>query len=437
MSIWTELGFTDNPYSPRPISGNAVGESILVGRDRELDRLMQYIASSDTHPTLEGANGVGKTSLVAVAGYKLHKKWKDELSGQAIIPLQEPFQLTGDIQASEFKKQVLYRVAQAFISNHDTLKKKGFNVPDVKAVESWLNSPILGGTGGGISAFGAGGINANKSKIANASAGFTEAGFAATVSEWLRSCFPSNSSGGFLCVIDNLELLDTSKAARALLEAARDEILGLQGLRWVLCGARGIVRSAASSPRLQGVLADPQIVNPIATEFVPALIDARLQAFAVNDNAIVPVDASGFEHLFNVGNCNLRNAMKYSEDFSIWAAQHNLVDSTPSDKFTLLETWMAEMADQYLLDTSGVRSRAWKVFDQLVESGGATSPSDFGEYGFESNQAMRPHLRALEEANLIESSIDETDNRRKTIAITSRGWIVNYRRSGFAAIGSD
>lgn len=128
--------------------------------------------------------------------------------------------------------------------------------------------------------------------------------------------------------------------------------------------------------------------------------------------------------------------MKYSEDFSIWAAQNDLARLNPSEKFQLLETWMAEVADQYLSDTSGVGGRAWEVFDQLVRLGGATSPSEYYEFGFESNQAMRPHLRSLEDANLIESSIDETDNRRKTIAVTSRGWIVNYRRSNYTEIGS-
>lgn len=435
MSIWTDLGFTDNPYSPRPIVGNELGESILVGRDQELRQLMQYISSSDTHPTLEGANGVGKTSLVAVAGYKLFRNWTNGSTNQAIIPLNDPFQLTADVSAAEFKKQVLYRVAQAFIANHELLRQKGFNVPNVKAIEAWLNCPVLGGLGGGVSAAGLGGLNASKTEIANASAGFTEAGFSATVSEWLRECFPSSTSGGFLCVIDNLELLDTSRAARALLEAARDEVLGLQGLQWVLCGARGIIRSAASSPRLQGILAEPQIIHPIADEFVAPLVKSRLDAFAINDNAIVPVDAGGFGHLFNVGNRNLRNALKYSEDFSIWAVRHDLAHVRDPEKYTLLETWMAEVSDQYLLDTSGVGNRAWQVFDQLVAVGGSTSPSDFADFGFESNQAMRPHLRSLEEANLLESSIDETDNRRKTIAVTSRGWIVNYRRSGYEVAG--
>jgi hypothetical protein len=436
LSIWNDLGFTDNPYSPRPISGDEVGASLLVGRDSELSRLMSYITSSDTHPTLEGANGVGKTSLVSVAGYKLFRSWETSGSQQAIIPLKEPFQLTSEMQVSEFKKSVLYRVAQAFCENHKCLKDRGFNVPNVDAVESWLNSPLLGGVSGGVSVGGVVGASAGKTKLANTSEGFTEAGFVSTISKWLRECFPTNSSGGFLCVIDNLELLETSKSARALLEAARDEVLGIKGLRWVLCGARGIMRSAASSPRLQGVLADPQMINPIASESVQSLIEARIRAFSINEKSVAPVEAAGFGHLFEVGNKNLRNAMKYSEDFSIWATHHELANNSPAEKFSLLETWMAETASQYLADASIVGKRAWKVFDRLVEAGGSTSPSEFADFGFESNPAMRPHLRSLEETNLIESAIDETDSRRRTISITSAGWIVNYGRSGFAAIGA-
>lgn len=205
MNIWNKLGFTENPYSPRPIAGDEVGSSLLVGRERELRRLIGYIASSDTHPTLEGANGVGKTSLVAVAGYKLLKAWEAGDSNQAIIPLSDPFQLTPEIKIAEFKRQILYRVAQAFFENHDRLKQRGFNVPETGLIKAWLNSPILGGLAGGVSIAGWG-ASAEKTQSANTSEGFTEAGFVSTITGWLRDCFPANSSGCFLCVIDNIDL---------------------------------------------------------------------------------------------------------------------------------------------------------------------------------------------------------------------------------------
>jgi hypothetical protein len=61
------------------------------------------------------------------------------------------------------------------------------------------------------------------------------------------------------------------------------------------------------------------------------------------------------------------------------------------------------------------------------------SPSDYEAFGFNSSMAMRPHVKDLEEANLVVSSISDSDQRRKHIALTSRGWLVNYQRSGYQA----
>ncbi|MDT9642571.1 hypothetical protein HBO40_00435 [Pseudomonas protegens] len=435
MSLWNELGFTDNPYSPRPIQGDEQGVKLLVGRARVLNRLKTYLRSSDTHPTLEGPNGVGKTSLVSVAGYLLKQDFIEGVSQQALLPLSEPFQLTQDETAVTFKRRVLFRVAQSFIDNYELLKASGFEVPDVGEVNAWLNSPLISGGGGGVSVYGLGGLNASKSNSANTSAGFTEDGFVAAVITWLRTCFPTNAAGAFICTIDNLELLETSKNARALLEAIRDEVLSLRGLRWVLCGARGITRSVASSPRLQGVLADPLLIEPIAEEYMEELITARLQVYALSEDVKIPVDARGFAHFYKVGGRSLRNAMKYSEDFSFSAAENKALEKDSDAMYQKIEEWMEGISRDYLEDTSGVGGRAWQVFEKLATMGGSISPSQYEEFGFESNQAMRPHLRALEEANLIESAIDDTDSRRKTISVSSRGWIVNYRRSDYQQSG--
>jgi DNA-binding MarR family transcriptional regulator len=44
---------------------------------------------------------------------------------------------------------------------------------------------------------------------------------------------------------------------------------------------------------------------------------------------------------------------------------------------------------------------------------------------------MRPHIKRLEEANLVDSVIDDEDSRRKTITATSLGWLINYARNGY------
>lgn len=49
---------------------NQEGIKLLVGREREKRELLSKLTSSTLHATLEGDNGVGKTSLVLVTVYE-------------------------------------------------------------------------------------------------------------------------------------------------------------------------------------------------------------------------------------------------------------------------------------------------------------------------------------------------------------------------------
>jgi MoxR-like ATPase len=70
VSVWRDLSFWENPYSTDPIAGSELGVQLLVGRSRELASLRRQITSASSHPTLEGENGVGKSSLAAVKKHR-------------------------------------------------------------------------------------------------------------------------------------------------------------------------------------------------------------------------------------------------------------------------------------------------------------------------------------------------------------------------------
>jgi hypothetical protein len=96
------------------------------------------------------------------------------------------------------------------------LKRAGLTTPDIDDIERWLQAPVIKGGGGGIQILGSG-ANADRSAAINEGDGFRDEGFQATIDDWLRECFPSRELGGFICLIDNLELLETSQAARSQL----------------------------------------------------------------------------------------------------------------------------------------------------------------------------------------------------------------------------
>lgn len=363
-----------------------------------------------------------------MAGYLGTRQFEEGESPQLFIPLSERFQLDTTTTPEGFERTVLLRVANALIQNESLLRSANLDIPTTARVDAWLNAPTFRSAQGGLLGAVVGG-----GSQANEGTGFSEQGFREQVVGWLRQTFPTPAAGAFVCTIDNLELLETSQAARSLLESVRDSVLGLPGLRWVLCGARGIVRAAASSPRLQGVLGDPIDLPPLPDDLVAEVIARRIQVYGILDGAYAPVEPDGFDHVYRVMHYNLRNAMKACQDFAMWMADEDQRPEDPDDKRALLEVYLALMAERYTQETS-LSPRAWEVFDRLVQLGGSTSPGDYELFGFESNQAMRPHVKSLEEANLITSSIDDTDRRRKTILIGPRGWFVQYHRSGYEVL---
>lgn len=421
-TVWDEFGFKANPYGTSQLSPTAEGERLLVGREKEVRRLHRHWASMDTHASVEGANGVGKTSLVSVAAYTAMKASLTD-PGNLIVPLPDIYQLSDDLETFEY--QVYLGIANAIIAYDSTFQKCGHKVPNVNDIRQWLNAPSVAGGGASISGFGA-----NRTKAINTSAGFKDSGFRETVRFWLETIYPESSTGSFIGVIDNLELAETSREARRRLETLRDSVLSIPGVRWVLCGANGIINSSVGSQRLTGRIASPIRVSPIADADVKTVVERRIREFRATLSASPPVNGEAFDHLYRIAGRNLRNAFKHAQDFSMWLADEH-PDSIPQDRPGLLEVWLAYQAEQHEADISSVKPRAWKLFDELVDRGGTLIPSEYDTYGFNSSEAMRYPLKLLEDANLVHSIVDESDNRRRTTEVTSNGWLVSYKRRGF------
>ena len=64
VSIYQEWGFTSSPFQTTALPASDVGAQLITGRDKELQRLIKLIVGYPKMPTVEGLNGVGKTSIV-------------------------------------------------------------------------------------------------------------------------------------------------------------------------------------------------------------------------------------------------------------------------------------------------------------------------------------------------------------------------------------
>jgi DNA-binding MarR family transcriptional regulator len=212
-----------------------------------------------------------------------------------------------------------------------------------------------------------------------------------------------------------------------MLELLRDELLSINGLRWVLCGALGIVFGVVSSPRLEGYLHKPIEVLGIDDKHAPLIVESRVSVFGqLGAIPYLPLTSGNFVDIYQILHGNIRSVLSQADDYCQWVADR----MPPVDDTSKIETfwkWLLEQSEMaYNAVKQELRPKAIEVFKTCIEFGGIFSPSDFEEFGFNSIPAFRPHIRDLEAVGVLVSTQDDGDKRRKTIQVTPKGWLVDF-----------
>ena len=417
--FYNDWGFKGNPFDTSALPGNDLGVALLVGRDDELRKLSSRLESSTKIPTVEGLNGVGKTSLVNVLLYKKFSEVASSNIGPLFIPCEKVFQLESATEVDQFKRKVLLEVAQTLFEKHEYLRSKpGYLPPKTPtALKRFLNSPQIDSYSGQL-----GGLGLGKGKALNDGFGFVESGFEKFVTSWLTEIFPTSTSGGVVCVIDNLELLQKSSVAVEIFESMRDKLFNIQGIKWVFCGALGIVHGIASSPRMDGRMHKPVVIGDLREDVAVEIFNSRKKAFKDNRFSKLPLSQSNFVELFEIMRGNIRSVLSECDEFCQWVADR--VDDREDFDDGFFDEWLeAELENSYLAVHSAIRPRAMKVFELACQYE-VFSPSDCDQFGFETPQAMQPHIKSLEEVGILKTVFDESDKRRKSIHVSSKGWKV-------------
>jgi hypothetical protein len=426
MRIYTDWGFTDNPFQQTRLLPNAQGETLLVGRDVEIEALLRQLLNPPKLPLLEGANGVGKTSLINVTAFKAFTNFLQDLTQPLLVPCSKSFQLELGKDVNSFCDEVFLEVAQTLLKHGKLIKERcAGKLSQTDSINSWLNSASFTSWQGGIPI-----LNLGGGTQSNESAGFERSGFRKVLHEWLDAVFPSSSNGGVVCVIDNLELLQTSEAAKSLLEQLRDSLLTVHDLRCVLCGANGITWTLASSMRLEGILHRPLEVAGIQSSLAHEILRSRIAAYSVEEKGgYLPIFTTDFELLYELQNKNLRALLSQVDDYCMWASNSALPQSEEEKRATF-QTWLREQCENISAAAeSSVTARAWQLFDKVIAEGGSFSPNEFAKFNFNSGPALRPYVKVLEDANLLFSyREDNQDQRRKNILVTPRGRLVAFHR---------
>lgn len=126
MNIYEDWGFKGNPFETHPLPANRKGLKLMVGREKATKRIQKGLSSSNKFVTVQGLNGVGKTSVINVSVYDAAAKQIALGSGPLFIPCRKTFQLSSDKGAEDFRFDVLSNIAQTLIEARNTLPSRAF-----------------------------------------------------------------------------------------------------------------------------------------------------------------------------------------------------------------------------------------------------------------------------------------------------------------------
>ncbi len=428
----------------------------MVGRDDDLQQVATRLHKHGKITCLDGHVGVGKTSLVNVAAFKCFKAYLAGETPQLLIPSINSYQLKKDGNVDQFCTEVFQGVAQTLLKYAEYLSQYDLpNGPQLPHLNAWLNSPVVqhlnGQAGAGISAGIPGFANVSlKSGISeaaqiNQSVGFAQSGFDAMVRQWLNEIFAIQGNGGVVCIIDNIELLETGVSARRTLEALRDKLFTVNGLRWVFCGANGVIHSLATSPRLTAFLSTPIIeVSNIHPTSLPELITARLAEFSTDPKRAeedLPVGVEDLKHLYMIVNSNLRDLLALADEYCEFCAMAGKPIRTKESKSAKFEKWLHKATfDRYSALQSRMSANAWAVLDIAMSKqfGGTFGAGDYNSFNQNSTisferSTFSKWLRELVKLGLLTKSIDDEQGEddgfsRDVYSVTAKGALVEYAR---------
>lgn len=437
---YASWGFTHNPFLVTALQADDQGKRLLVGRDNEVMDIAKKLHKQGKITCLDGHVGVGKTSLVNVAAYTCFQDFMKGETEQLLVPCIETFDLRKGESTEEFAQRVFRKVAQTLIDRSEEIRGMSLDMEGMDALDAWLNNPIFDSVSTGLKWF----VEISSTKGLNNSHGYQNEGFEKTVRNWLKEIFYQRGSGGVVCVIDNIELLETASNARKNIEALRDRLFNVEGLRWVFCGANGVIHSLAASPRLSAFLNTPVVdVANIHPQYLEPLIDARIFEFAPHqDEAYLPINIEDMKWLYLILNHNLRDLLglcdEYCEnEFSLGKNNH-----TKEQRKSRFAKWLFKATtDRYNPLSSRLPKSSWAIID-------AAMTNDFkGTFGVNdidaliaasresvSNEGFKKGLRELERHGLVTRLINGDDEsgsdefKRDVCTVTSKGALVHYAR---------
>ncbi len=407
---YKKWGFKTNPFQTEPLKANYISSELLVGRGKTKEQIVKSIQSNSGIVSIEGVNGIGKTSLLNVVSYFMYEYSLNHSTDVLYIPCIDIFQLREGQDLDKFSDDIYFQLAQTLIKKGAELKTKKGSIPDTKYLDVWLNSTELQSINGQIAGFGAG-----QTRALNTGGGYLSSGFKMQVKNLLNEIFPTNEDGGIICILDNLELLETSITAIKTINYLRDNVINITGTKWIFSGSNGIISSVVKNTRLAGFLQEPIQVRPIKSTFVTSFLSQRIQTFKSTDDPYLPFDVMHFKTLYNELNGNLRDTLQKLGNYCHYIDMKGKYPDFPTEKNDVFMGWLKQLKEKTYMDISNsLSNEAIDILQNIIKNKGRLNISELKKKGIGSVDTIEDLIKELDTNGLISLNIIEREQFKNT-----------------------
>lgn len=308
--FWRARNLRDNPFFQAALEPSEDARHpihLFVGRMVEAERILAGMDRSDSRGAIQGAPGVGKTSLVQYV--------KAKAAEDGIASTEGWVTLGSGAELTDVLLQILGEVYFALLGAEVPGLQEH---PSMKAARQLLLAYEI--EGGGVS-FGIATVSGGVSRSSSAHAG--PGAVLVHVPRLLRDlagmAVQSQALRGVLVHLNNLENPTEANAKKAaqVLRDLRDHCLLVPGLHFIVAGTDGAVREVISTqPQLRSVFGVPEIVSPLEPQEVQDLLRRRYEHLKINKDEPVPpfVTEESLTELYQLFQGDLRSTLQALEE---------------------------------------------------------------------------------------------------------------------------
>lgn len=407
-NIWHVLNLRSTPFfqdALEPGRGVRYPLSLFVGREREATAILREIGgSSHSRTAIQGAPGVGKTTLV--------NHVKAELDRDAYITDANPISVVSAATAEQLLLMVLTSVHDALIARDTTLAQ----LEPMRKVRQLLDL--------------------ERSRTFNLNLGFSHLGSAGAGTGQTRHTGPGAltvqphrllrelsdivtdrlQAPGVLIHLNNLENASEADQAQAaqVIRDLRDTGLMYDGFHFLVVGTDDAIRTVvAAQEQLRSVFHNPGSLLPLAEQEIDELLIARYDhlRLAPDQPWLLPVEPAAVHSLYRLFRGNLRGTLHALNEAAKVLVGHGANPTDPMTESTMRPALAVIYAQKMAADLTPAELRFVKG---MVAAGthSSVTQADVAKALATSQKTTSEMFSALRRKGYLGESAGERINRR-------------------------